>query len=158
MAYAAKIWLAPSRKSCHTRAEGTVVTRPNRVGASRGGKCQCPGPCLGLEPGILSIVTPNCLTFRAHFGKGNKWFWIFSGSPRVHFYAPQMGPKRVPKWPPKWFPKRIPAGSQNGSVPEMRNRIDHQGMTESRLNERLTTIKKYMIANELYSRISWVRL
>ena len=62
---------------------------------------------------------------------------------------PKMDPKRVPKWVPKWFPKRVPAGSQNGSVPEMRNRIDHQEITESRLNECLTTIKEYMIANEM---------
>ena len=63
--------------------------------------------------------------------------------------VPKMDPKRIPKWVPEWFPKRIPAGSQNGSVPEMRNRNDHQEITETRLNECLTTIKKYMIANEM---------
>ena len=63
--------------------------------------------------------------------------------------VPKIDPKRVPKWVPKWFPKRVPAGSQNGYVPEMRNRIDHQKMTESRLNECWTTIKKHMIANKM---------
>ena len=63
--------------------------------------------------------------------------------------APEMDPKRVPKWVPKWFPKRVPAGSENVSVPEMHNRIDHKEITESQLNECLTTIKKYMIANKM---------
>ena len=98
--------------------------------------------------------------------------WSQNGSQTGPKMAPEMDPKRIPKWIRKWaqngsqngpqngsktdpemgpemVPKRIPAGSQNGSVPEMRDRIDHQEITESRLNQCLTTIKNYMIANEM---------